>query len=156
MRCVPGSKIVLRFVIVLLALLLAACATAPAARDPGQPRPLTILVSIDGFRSDYLARGVTPQLSRLAAEGTTGSMRPSFPSVTFPNHYTLVTGLHPDHHGIVGNRFVDPVLGGFTMASKETGFWDQAEPIWVTAEKAGLRRKSGVCGRAGGCRSTRR
>ena len=139
MRCVPGSKIVLRFMIILLTLLLAACATAPAARDPGQPRPLTILVSIDGFRSDYLARGVTPQLSRLAAEGATGSMRPSFPSVTFPNHYTLVTGLHPDHHGIVGNRFVDPVLGGFTMASKETGFWDQAEPIWVTAEKAGLK-----------------
>ena len=66
-------------------------------------------------------------------------MRPSFPSVTFPNHYTLVTGLHPDHHGVVGNRFTDAQLGVFTMASKESGFWDQGEPIWVTAEKAGVR-----------------
>lgn len=129
-----------RILIALVALLSFVLGTAPAvqAQDTG-PRPLTILISIDGFRSDYLTRGVTPELARLAAEGATGPMRPSFPSVTFPNHYTLVTGLHPDHHGIVGNVFVDPALGRFTMASKEPGFWDQAEPIWVTAEKAGLK-----------------
>ena len=129
-----------RILIALAALLSFVLGTAPAvqAQDTG-PRPLTILISIDGFRSDYLTRGVTPELARLAAEGATGPMRPSFPSVTFPNHYTLVTGLHPDHHGIVGNVFVDPALGRFTMASKEPGFWDQAEPIWVTAEKAGLK-----------------
>lgn len=106
------------------------------ARDP--LRPLTILISIDGFRPDYLDPETAPTLSALAAEGATASMRPSFPSVTFPNHYTLVTGMHPDHHGIVGNSFVDPHMGRFTMASKETGWWDQAEPIWITAEKAGL------------------
>lgn len=50
-----------------------------------------------------------------------------------------MTGLHPDHHGVVGNRFTDAQLGVFSMASKETGFWDQGEPIWVTAEKAGVR-----------------
>lgn len=122
-----------------LALVLSACATANAPTSVAQPkRPLTILISIDGFHPDYLTRGATPTLSALAADGATGVMRPSFPSVTFPNHYTLVTGLHPDHHGIVGNAFVDPVLGRFSMASKETGWWDQAEPIWVTAEKAGL------------------
>ena len=109
---------------------------AEDARDP--LRPLTILISIDGFRPDYLGKGVTPTLSTLAAEGATASMRPSFPSVTFPNHYTLVTGLHPDHHGIVGNGFIDAELGRFTMAAKETAWWDQAEPIWITAEKAGL------------------
>lgn len=126
-----------RILLACLALFLSACATghAPQAR---QSPPLTILISIDGFRSDYLLRGATPTLSGLAAGGATGSMRPSFPSVTFPNHYTLVTGLHPDHHGIVGNAFIDPVLGRFSMASKETGWWDQAEPVWVTAEKAGL------------------
>ncbi|MFC5343857.1 ectonucleotide pyrophosphatase/phosphodiesterase [Brevundimonas staleyi] len=108
----------------------------PSPTDP--KRPLTILISIDGFRPDYLERGVTPTLSALATEGATASMRPSFPSVTFPNHYTLVTGKHPDHHGIVGNSFNDAELGRFTMSSKETAWWDQAEPIWITAEKAGL------------------
>ena len=93
--------------------------------------PLTILVSIDGFRPDYLERGATPTLSALAEGGARAAMRPSFPSVTFPNHYTLVTGLHPDRHGIVGNAFVDPVLGRFRMARKETAWWDQAEPVWV-------------------------
>ena len=125
-----------RVLIVLLTLLMTGCAIAPAG--PPQPRPLTLLISIDGFRSDYLDRGATPVLAGLAAEGVTGPMRPSFPSLTFPNHYTLVTGLHPDHHGMVGNNFDDPVLGRFTQARKETGWWNQAEPIWVTAETAGL------------------
>lgn len=127
-----------RLIAVLFLLFLSACATSP---DPVRTTPfrdLTILVSIDGFRADYLERGVTPTLSGLARAGATGAMRPSYPSVTFPNHYTLVTGKHPDHHGIVGNAFVDPVLGRFSMANKEPGFWDQAEPIWITAEKAGL------------------
>jgi predicted AlkP superfamily pyrophosphatase or phosphodiesterase len=126
-----------RALIVCLTLLLAACATSTGPQ-PDIGRPLTVLISIDGFRTDYLSRGATPTLSALASEGATGSMRPSYPSVTFPNHYTLVTGKHPDHHGIVGNSFVDPVLGRFIMANKEPGFWDQAEPIWITAEKAGL------------------
>lgn len=124
-------------------LVLAGCVSAPttpqtsAAAAPAA-RPLVILISIDGFRYDYLTRGVTPTLSALAADGATGPMRPSFPSLTFPNHYTLVTGLHPDHHGIVGNSFVDPALGKFSMANIEPGFWAEAEPIWISAEKAGL------------------
>lgn len=115
--------------------------TSPVVEQAAQTsRPdLVILVSIDGFSPDYLGKGQTPVLDGLVAGGAFGSMRPSFPSVTFPNHYTLVTGLHPDHHGVVGNRFNDVQLGAFTMASKESGFWDQGEPIWVTAEKAGIR-----------------
>lgn len=130
--------------ILLACLALFASATAVLAQSPNDQsstdpkRPVTILISIDGFRPDYLERGVTPTLSALAAEGATARMRPSFPTVTFPNHYTLVTGKHPDHHGIVGNSFNDAELGRFTMQSKETGWWDQAEPIWITAEKAGL------------------
>ena len=127
-----------RFLIVFLTLLLAACATTPTEREQAQTRPLTILISIDGFRSDYLEAGATPVLAELAAEGARGPMRPSFPSLTFPNHHTLVTGLHPDHHGVVGNNFDDPVLGRFSQAKKETPWWNEAEPIWVTAEKAGL------------------
>lgn len=119
-------------------LLLAALLAAPAAARPGAP---TILISIDGFHPDYLARGVTPNLARLAATGATGPMRPSFPTKTFPNHWTLVTGMRPDRHGIVANRMEDPARPGevFTMASDDPFWWNAAEPIWVTAEKAGLR-----------------
>ncbi|MDK2748029.1 MAG: ectonucleotide pyrophosphatase/phosphodiesterase [Brevundimonas sp.] len=134
------------------ALAVASCAGTPASTAPVAQSPVVstvatqadrpdrvILISIDGFRPDYLGQGATPVLDGLVAGGAFGPMRPSFPSVTFPNHYTLVTGLHPDHHGVVSNRFTDAELGVFTMASKESGFWDQAEPIWVTAEKAGVR-----------------
>ncbi|RZM21883.1 MAG: alkaline phosphatase family protein, partial [Sphingomonas sp.] len=101
----------------------AAPATATAAPQGAQPlavrAPVTILVSIDGFRPDYLDRGVTPNLNRLRAGGVFAAMRPSFPSVTFPNHWTLVTGLRPDRSGIVGNTMEDPARPGekFTMAS---------------------------------------
>ena len=103
--------------------------------------PVTILVSIDGFRADYLARGVTPRLDRLAASGVSGAMRPSFPSMTFPNHWTLVTGLRPDRHGVVGNRMEDAARPGqvFTMQTDDPFWWNMAEPIWVAAERAGIR-----------------
>jgi predicted AlkP superfamily pyrophosphatase or phosphodiesterase len=69
------------------------------------PRPPLILVSFDGFRWDYLDRGLTPNLSRLAEAGVrVRALVPSFPTKTFPNHYTLVTGLLPEHHGIVETR----------------------------------------------------
>ena len=103
--------------------------------------PVTILVSIDGFRPDYLQRGVTPTLSRLAAEGVQAAMRPSFPSKTFPNHYAMVTGLRPDRNGIVANSMEDPRRPGetFTMATDDPFWWNEATPIWVEAEQAGVR-----------------
>ncbi|MDQ1232072.1 putative AlkP superfamily pyrophosphatase or phosphodiesterase [Sphingomonas sp. SORGH_AS 879] len=112
-----------------------------ASAAPAEARaPVTILVSIDGFRADYLKRGLSPHLSRLAAEGVSAAMRPSFPSKTFPNHWTLVTGVVPDRHGIVANSFTDPARPGerFTMASDQPYWWDEAEPVWVTAERAGI------------------
>ena len=129
-----------RFLIITAAVLMA-CVAAPAlAAD----RPLTILISIDGFRADYLDRGVTPVLSGLAATGTRGVMRPSFPTKTFPNHYTLVSGLRPDRNGIVENNMEDPAIPGvsFRMSNSEAvtdrRWWDQAEPLWVRAERAGI------------------
>jgi predicted AlkP superfamily pyrophosphatase or phosphodiesterase len=126
----------------LLALLLAAIA-ATATAQPANP---LILVSIDGFRPDYLQRGVTPNLNRLAAGGARAvAMRPSFPSVTFPNHYTLVTGMRPDHHGIVDNVMNDAAISDerFTMSNAaavtDHRWWDQGEPVWVTAERNGIR-----------------
>lgn len=128
---------------VIAVLVVSACATAPPT--PAGPRPLTILISIDGFRPDYLNAADAPTLARLAAEGVVApqGMRPSYPSSTFPNHYSLVTGLRPDHHGIVSNMMDDAALGGFSMGRKEAvvdrRWWDQGEPLWVTAERAGIR-----------------
>jgi predicted AlkP superfamily pyrophosphatase or phosphodiesterase len=131
------------------ALLAAGCATMPPAKlaprttaaVAEQRTPVTILVSLDGFRPDYLDRGVTPVLSRLAAGGVSAAMRPSFPSITFPNHWTLVTGKVPDHHGVVGNTMEDARRPGetFSMASDDPFWWTEAEPVWVTAERAGVR-----------------
>ena len=118
--------------------------TARAGESEARP-PVTILISIDGFRADYLDRGITPHLSRLAAEGARGKLRPSFPTKTFPNHYAMVTGKRPDNHGIVGNNMIDPRRPGekFSLGdpkqSLDPFWWDQAEPAWVTAEKAGVR-----------------
>lgn len=119
----------------------AALASQPAAARAEQRAPVTILVSIDGFRPDYLDRGVSPNLARLAASGVSAAMRPSFPSKTFPNHWTLVTGLRPDRHGITANNMEDPARPGekFTMATEDPFWWNAAEPIWVTAQKAGIR-----------------
>ena len=122
----------------LLFLLLAGPALAEAQK------PLLVLISIDAFRPDYLDRGVTPTLSALADGGVRGEMRPSFPSKTFPNHYAIVTGLRPDRNGIVDNNMYDPSISSqeFTMSrrevSKDGRWWGEAEPIWVTAEKAGV------------------
>ncbi|WP_333571186.1 alkaline phosphatase family protein [Sphingomonas sp.] len=130
-----------------LVAVLQACATPPAYTPPPPAAavearvPVTILVSIDGFRADYLQRGVTPNLNRLAAAGISGPMRPSFPSKTFPNHWTLVTGKVPDHNGIVANRMEDPARPNevFTMATDDPFWWNATPPIWVDAEQAGIR-----------------
>jgi predicted AlkP superfamily pyrophosphatase or phosphodiesterase len=115
-------------------------AAAPLSAQPVE-RPVTILISIDGFRADYLDRTVAPRLKALADAGARAAMHPSFPSVTFPNHWTLVTGLRPDRNGIVANVMEDTARPGvvFTMANNDPFWWLQAEPLWITAEKAGVR-----------------
>src|SRR5258708_682292 len=118
---------------------LAACTTPTTApRDQ-----LLILISIDGFRWDYLQKYEAPTLRALARGGVHATrMTPSFPSKTFPNHYTLATGLYPAHHGIVGNWFYDPVIGetfgrNKPESTREARWWSSGEPIWITAEKQG-------------------
>lgn len=105
--------------------------------------PTTILISLDGFRADFLKRGITPRLNAFIEEGVSPVyMNPSFPSVTFPNHYTLVTGLYPESHGIVGNTFWDKELQEeffYTNPNAMTSKWWGGEPLWVTAEKQGIR-----------------
>ena len=118
-----------------------------AKPQPTADPPLLILVSIDGYRADYLDRGHSPALAALAADGVRAAgMRPVFPSLTYPNHYTLVTGLYPDQHGMVNNTMHDPVLGSFSPSNRAANtdgrWWDEAEPIWVTAQKQGIRTAS--------------
>ncbi|MCL1500109.1 ectonucleotide pyrophosphatase/phosphodiesterase [Xanthomonas nasturtii] len=150
-----------RFAVAAAALaLLAACSSQPSSRSAptavptasasasasaktvsaGTPHTL-LLISIDGLRADMLDRGITPNLSQLAREGVRARwMTPSYPSLTFPNHYTLVTGLRPDHHGIVHNSMRDPALGSFWLSKPEAvgdARWWGGEPVWVGVEKAG-------------------
>jgi len=112
---------------------------APGTAD----RPTLILVSIDGFSHDYLSLYPTPALDRIAASGFRAeALRPVFPSLTFPNHYSIATGLYPSEHGIVSNRFPDDARDSWYMLSDrsavEDGRWYGGEPIWVAAEKHGL------------------
>jgi predicted AlkP superfamily pyrophosphatase or phosphodiesterase len=136
----------------LLMIALPGCATRPAAEatsahaataTAASARPSVLLVSIDAFRANYLDRGLTPTLAAMAHDGAHATwMLPSFPSLTFPNHYTLVTGRVPDRNGIVNNTMQDPALGKFSLgnraATSDGRWWAEAEPIWVTAQKQGL------------------
>jgi predicted AlkP superfamily pyrophosphatase or phosphodiesterase len=107
-----------------------------------------LLVSIDGFRWDYFQKTATPNLDRIAREGLKAkALIPVFPTMTFPAHYSMVTGLHPEQHGIVGNTIRDEKIGReFNLRSREvmqdTRWWG-GEPIWLTAQRQGL--KSATC-----------
>ncbi|HET7631362.1 MAG TPA: ectonucleotide pyrophosphatase/phosphodiesterase [Gemmatimonadaceae bacterium] len=111
---------------------------APAQRD----KPYVVLVSFDGFRADYLDRPGLPNFHRLARAGVRASgLVPVFPSKTFPNHYSIVTGLYAEHHGVVGNSFWDPArqqMYSISSAAEQDGSWYRGEPLWVTAERQGM------------------
>ncbi|KAH7064560.1 alkaline-phosphatase-like protein [Macrophomina phaseolina] len=106
--------------------------------------PTTILISLDGFRADFLQRNLTPTMQAFVNEGVSPPyMNPSFPSVTFPNHWTLATGLYPEAHGIVGNTFWDPDYAQeFYYTDKEVSMqskWWGGDSLWSTAERQGIR-----------------
>lgn len=140
-RFLPGQFLAGQFLAALLfgLLALAGCATPP--RAAGDPAPV-LLVSVDGLRADQLDLGITPNLQRIIDGGVRARwMTPSYPTLTFPNHYSIVTGLRPDRHGIVHNTMRDPVLGGFSLSNREAvadGRWWGGTPIWASAERAGL------------------
>ncbi|KAG5644767.1 hypothetical protein DXG03_007675 [Asterophora parasitica] len=102
-----------------------------------------LIVSIDGLRADYLDRGLTPNLLRISENGLRAkSMKPIFPTLTFPNHWALMTGLHAESHGIVANNFWDPKSKTNFQYNRIESCWKPewwfGEPMWETAEKAGL------------------
>lgn len=102
----------------------------------------TVIVSLDGFRWDYPAMYDTPVLDEMARKGVSATMLPSYPASTFPNHYTLATGLVPDHHGIVNNQFWDGASQRrYSMSDPDTRYdpyFYLGEPIWITAQKQGV------------------
>ncbi|MSU51795.1 MAG: alkaline phosphatase family protein [Opitutaceae bacterium] len=145
----------------LLLTLLAGCAlfNAPASIPP------LLLISLDGFRWDYCALhpDETPHLRRLMREGVSArALIPAYPTNTFPNHYSIVTGLYPSHHGIINNHLYDPRLGEFFHYNRPGGVgnsrWWGGEPIWVTAIKQGRKSASsfwvGTEAEIGGVRPT--
>ncbi|HPD95829.1 MAG TPA: ectonucleotide pyrophosphatase/phosphodiesterase [Tenuifilaceae bacterium] len=110
------------------------------------PDSYVILISLDAFRWDYNTIYQTPTLNDIASKGVKAkSLISCYPSKTFPNHYSIATGLHPDHHGIVNNSFYDKDLGYFRLGDRksvENGNFYKGEPIWVTAEKQGKKTAS--------------
>jgi len=132
-----------------IAILLALFIILPGFRKDSR-KPLknyVLLVSLDAFRWDYNKIYNTPNLNKLAKDGVKADwMFSSFPTVTFPNHYSIATGLYPDHHGLINNSFSAPDLGLFYRMGDRTAVENPAfyggEPIWVTAEKQGIRSAS--------------
>lgn len=125
-----------------LAALLPVRGSSKQPQGPESFRSTVILVSFDGWRWDYGQRASLPSLERLAARGVRAKwLVPSFPTKTFPNHYTIVTGLYPGHHGIVANNILDVRTGRTFSLSKrdevQSAMWWGGEPIWVAAERAG-------------------
>ncbi len=103
----------------------------------------TVVVSLDGFRWDYPYFYHTPMMDYMAEHGIESGLIPSFPSKTFPNHYTIATGLYPDHHGIIANSFYDTETNEeFTLNNLEQKMnpkYYGGEPVWITAHKQGLK-----------------
>ncbi len=123
-------------------LAVSAIAALAAALTAGQLAPTLVLVSLDGWRWDYHTKSSVRNLRSLMARGVRADgLIPSFPTKTFPNHYTLVTGLYPGHHGVVGNSMRDPRTGRlFTMQKREEvsdAMWWGGDPIWNAVQRAG-------------------
>lgn len=104
--------------------------------------PTVLLISLDGFRWDYLEKAPTPNLDRLVSTGVKArALLPVFPTKTFPNHYSIATGLYTENHGLIANTIYDPVSDDtFALSIREAvsdGRWYGGEPLWVTVEKQG-------------------
>jgi ectonucleotide pyrophosphatase/phosphodiesterase family protein 5 len=107
----------------------------------------TILISFDGFRWDYTEREITPNLNKLAEDGVSAlSLRPCFPTKTYPNHYSIITGCYIEKHGIIANNFSDPITGEryslSDRASVQNEKWYKAKAFWELAEENGIKSAS--------------
>lgn len=130
-----------------LLVLLSGCSLAAGTggiNDPSvRDRPYIVLVSLDGFRHDFQDRYETPALDRLAKGGVRAeALIPVFPTLTFPNHYSIATGLYPAEHGILGNTFASKTRDGwYSMYDRDAvgdGRWYGGNPVWTLAEQNGM------------------
>lgn len=127
----------------LLAFAAGLCGAQP--RSGSGERPYVVLVSIDGLRYDFAEKYHATNLLAIRDKGATSpSMIPCFPSVTFPNHISIATGLYPEHHGVIGNAFYDPARAeAYSMSRTSTdGSWYTGTPLWMLAEQQGMRAAS--------------
>ena len=128
------------YLLLIVSIVIGGCSVSSKQSPPQQ----TLLISFDGFRYDYLNKVDTPHFDSLAANGVQAEgLIPVFPSKTFPNHYSIATGLYPENTGLVGNTMYDPKWGEWyridDREAVEAGKWYGGEPIWNTLEKQGLR-----------------
>ncbi|ROI01183.1 MULTISPECIES: ectonucleotide pyrophosphatase/phosphodiesterase [unclassified Chryseobacterium] len=108
-----------------------------------QSKPYVIMISTDGFRYDYAQKYNAENLLKFSNEGVRSeAMIPSYPSITFPNHWSLITGLYPSHHGLIDNFFYDykrkEVYAMSNKKNAEDGSWYGGMPLWGLAEKQGM------------------
>ena len=116
------------------------CGHPPTPSPSSGNLPTVIVVSFDALGDRFLDRDTLPNFHAMMTDGVRAPFRPEFPSKTFPNHYSMATGLTPGQHGITINQFFDPVRGeSFRKASANDGSFFSGEPIWVSAERAGIR-----------------
>lgn len=131
-------------ILFLILITVAGCNKNNITRFSGSGTTPTLLISFDGFRYDYLDRVSTPHFDSLKTAGVSaGGLISVFPTKTFPNHYSIVTGLYPEHSGLVGNVMYDPKWDEWYRISDreavENADWYEGEPIWNTLEKQGIR-----------------
>ena len=127
----------------LLSILIISCKGQHSSDHLTNDKPYVVMLSLDGFRWDYPQKANTPNLDRIAEIGVRAeSLRPCFPTKTFPNHFSIATGLYPDNHGIVLNNFYDSAMDiSYSLGNRESvenGDFYGGEPIWVTAENQGV------------------
>lgn len=135
------SKII---IVLFFATLISGCGNSNQQKNKENVQPYLVMISLDGFRWDYTQYAKTPVLDSLAKVGVLAeALIPAFPTKTFPNHYTMATGLYPDHHGIVLNSFyADDKKSDYNKKDKSTisdGSYYSGEPIWSTAELQGVK-----------------
>jgi predicted AlkP superfamily pyrophosphatase or phosphodiesterase len=129
----------IRRLILAIAAATLACNKPRPAAAPTEP-PTVIVLSFDALGDRFLDSDSLPAFRAMMQGGVRAPFQPEFPSKTFPNHYSMATGLTPGEHGIVVNSFFDPVRGAmFLRTSASDGSWFGGEPIWVTAERAGIK-----------------
>lgn len=114
----------------ILLLAFALCSAMASAADR-----TVVMISLDGAKPEYFSKKETPHIYTMGERGWAASLQPIFPTITFPNHASLVTGCTAEEHGIVSNWFMDPKRGKFDMSPDAT--WMLCEPLWVTAERSG-------------------